>query len=313
MMFGLGRKSGQMPLNLASSPGFVAAVQLVPVLGGGRPRLQLAQVSSSTASIAERLDLAMRQTHLKHVPLRILLEPSEYQFLQAEFPNVPAEELKTAIRWQVKDMLRLPLERVTLDVVPPVEHAQGMRRSQGFVVAAGNDLLLERMQQFRAYNAAVQVIDVPEMVQRNFADLVEEPGRGTAVLSISHNACLLTASREGVLYFTRAFDLSLVSLAASEVARREQFDRLVLELQRSIDVLDRQLSFLSVSTLWLTPFQHAGELLSLLIENLYLPVKLVVLADVLDCSGCALPAQPDQQAAMFHALGLALRDMERAS
>jgi len=311
MIFALGRKTGQATLNLASSPGYVAAVQLASRVYRERPRLQLAQVSASTQKISERLDLAIRQTRLKRLPLRLLLEPSEYQFLQTEFPAVPAEELRTAIRWQVKDMLRLPMDRVTLDIAPPVEQAHGMRRPQGYVVAAANELILERMQQFRAYNASVEAIDIPEMAQRNLADLLEEPGRGTAVLSVSNNGCLLTASRDGALYFTRSFDLSLSSLASGESARRDQFDRIVLELQRSIDVLEHQFSTLAISGLWLAPFSHADELLSQLIENLYIPVKLVVLEDLFDCSTCALPAHPDHQAVIFHALGLALRDAER--
>ena len=128
MIFALGRKTGQAALNLGSPPGFVAAVQLAPAApGGGRPRLQLAQVFPGSAKAFDRLDLAMKQLRLRHLPLRILLEPSEYQFLQAEFPNVPAEEIKTAIGWLVKDMLRQPLDRVTLDVVTPLGQDSNLR------------------------------------------------------------------------------------------------------------------------------------------------------------------------------------------
>lgn len=312
-MFGLGRKTEQTPLVLASSPGYVAAVQLTSRRYRERPSLRLAQVSANTAKAGDRLDLGMRQSRLRHAVVRVLLESSEYQFLQTEFPMVPAEELKTAIRWQVKDMLRLPMDKVTLDVAPPLEQTHGMRRPQGYVVAAANDLILERMQQFRAYNSTVDVIDVPEMAQRNLADLLEVPGRGTLVLSITHNGCLLTASRDGALYFSRSFDLSLASLASQDAMRRDQFDRLVLELQRSVDVVEHQFSSLSASCLWLAPFGYADELLSLLIENLYIPVKPIVLETLFDCSLCPLPAHADHQATIFHALGLALRDVERES
>ena len=81
----------------------------------------------------------------------------------------------------------------------------------------------------------------------------------------------------------------------------------MLELQRSLDVLEHQLSFLSVSTLWLAPFAQCEELLGYLIENLYLPVRTINLVEMFDCSNCQLPAEPDQQAALFHALGMALR------
>lgn len=311
-MWGFGRKTEQPALTLASSPGFGAAVQLASRRYAERPVLRLAVVAATTGKANDRLDVAIRHSRQRRLAVRVLLEPSEYQFLQTEFPVVPAEEMRTAIRWQVKDMLRTPMDRVTLDVIPPVEQkSQSMRRPMGYVVAAPNELVLERMQQFRAYDAEVDVIDVPEMAQRNLADMLEVEGRGTAVLSITHNGCLLTVSRGGVLYFSRSFDLSLLSLSNQDDMRRDQFDRLVLELQRSIDVLEHQFSGLSASCLWLAPFAYADELLSLLIDNLYIPVKPIVLESLFDCSKCDLPAHPDHQAAIFHALGLAVRDTER--
>jgi MSHA biogenesis protein MshI len=309
MMFARKSRSSQSPINLATSPGCVVAVQLAAAPVAGRPLLGVAAYLGSKAPVAERLDLMAREVRVKHAHLNILLEGADYQFLQVEMPAVPEEELKTALRWQVKDMLSHPLDAVTLDVLPPSDGPAG-RRSSGYVVSATNRLLRERMMQFRAYDSDVAVIDVPEMAQRNLADCLEDPGHATAVLSLTPGGCLLTASRDGALYFTRSFELSTLSLAASPSARRDQFDRLVLELQRSVDVLDHQFSFLAVSTLWIAPFSQCEELLSLLIESLYLPVKIINLAEIFDCSRCQLPSDQDQQAALFHALGMSLRDVE---
>jgi len=314
MMFAR-RNKRAAPVSLATVPGWAAAVQLANGAEATRPRLGLVQMLASGAPAGERLDLLARQLRLRRTPLRVLLEAPDYQFQQIEIPAVPAEELKTAIRWQVKDVLRTPLEETTLDVAlpPPMPEGQGARRAQGFVVAAANSLIRERMLQFRAYGAEVAAIDIPEMAQRNLADCLAEPGRATAILSINQSGCLFTASREGALYFTRSFDLNLADLDVPEAARRELFDRLLLELQRSLDVLEHQYSFLSVSTLWLAPFAHADELLTLLIDNLYLPVKPIELAELFDCSDCPLPTDANRLAALFHALGLALRDDEEVA
>lgn len=312
MFFGAGRSREQCPLNLATSPGRVVAVQLASEAPAPRPVLALARVLEGGGSAAARLEQMAQALSLSRTPLRLLLEPDEYQFLQTELPNVPDEELKTALRWQIKEMLRYPLDAVSLEVIPPPADSLGQRRSNGFAVAAPQDLLRARMLMFRPWNSDVRAIDVVEMAQRNLADRLEEPDRGTAVLAITPGGCLLTASREGVPYFVRSFDLSSLSLQASESLRREQLDRLVLELQRSVDVLERQLSFLNVSALWLAPFAHVGELLALLIDTLYLPVKLIDLANIFDCSQCALPPDAEEQAALFHALGMALRGPEGA-
>lgn len=310
MVFDLSRRSTQMPVSMAALPGCAVGVQLARPPGGGKPALGKVHHVISNAPATARLDMLARDMRLKKVRLALLLEGSEYQFLQVEAPAVPAEELKSAIRWLVKDMLRQPLEQTTLDVLPPPASLPPGRAQSAWVVAAGNPLLRERLLQFRAYDSQVAVLDVPEMAQRNLADCLEEEGRATAVLSINSAGCLLTASRAGDLFFTRNFEVSTRSLAASPSARRDQFDRLVLELQRSLDVLEHQYSFLPVSTLWLAPFAQCEELLGLLIENLYVGVKVINLAEIFDCSDCPLPEEADRQAALFHVLGLALREAE---
>lgn len=300
------KKTSLQPISLATLPGHVAAVQLVSEQFTGKPHLLRAEVLDSIAPATDRLDEMARHLKVRRNPLRILCEPADYQLLQTEIPVVPAEELKAAIRWQVKDQLRSPLERVTLDIAVPPDTSHGLRRPSGYVAAADNDFLRGRMLQFRAYSADVVAIGIPEFAQRNMADQIEIAGHATAMLSITPSGCLLTTSREGVLYFSRNFDISTLTLAESESLRRDQFDRLVLELQRSIDVLEHQYSFLSVSTLWISPFTHCDELLSLLIDTLYLSVKVIDLAEVFDCSACPLPENLDQQSALFHVLGFAL-------
>src|SRR6185312_3326243 len=46
-----------------------------------------------------------------------LLGPTDYQMLSVDAPNVPAEELKTAIRWRLKDMLDYHVNDATIDVL----------------------------------------------------------------------------------------------------------------------------------------------------------------------------------------------------
>ncbi len=307
MRLGLKPKKLRVPINIASQPGYVAAVSIA--LGiDQKPRLLNVMVEFSTSTAIDKLDLISRSLRFNRETIRLILEPGEYQFLQIELPAVPAEELKTACKWQIKDLLRFPAEQATLDILTtPSDHGTGNRKQTGFAVAAPNDIILDRMLRFRNTRSTLAVIDIPELAQRNIANVIEEPGRATAVLSLSESGSLYTVSRDGILYFTRTFDISLVALNSHPETRRGLFDRLALELQRSMDVLERQFSFLSISTLWIAPFEHRDELLSLLIETLYLPVKAIELDQLVDCSECAIPSEAMAQAALFLPLGLALR------
>ena len=44
-----------------------------------------------------------------------LLAPGEYQILMVDAPNVPQAELKTAIRWRIKDMLDYHVDDATAE------------------------------------------------------------------------------------------------------------------------------------------------------------------------------------------------------
>lgn len=307
MRLGLKPKRHRAPINIASQPGYVAAVSVALGLEQ-MPRLLNVMVEFSNGTIVEKLELISRSLRFSRENIRLLLEPGEYQFLQIELPAVPAEELKTACKWQIKDLLRFPAEQATLDILTtPSDHGTGNRKQTGFAVVAPNDVISDRMLRFRNTRSTLSVIDIPELAQRNIATAVEEHGRATAVLSISESGSLYTVSRGGILYFTRTFDISSIALDSHTETRRALFDRLALELQRSMDVLEHQFSFLSISSLWLAPFEYRDELLSLLIETLYLPVKALELDQLVDCSECVVPPEATVQAALFLPLGLALR------
>lgn len=273
-----------------------------------KPRVEVARVLFEAGEDAVRWAAISQAVKLRDAQIRVLLAPGEYQFLQVELPQVPPDEMKTALRWQLKDQLAGPVEQTTLDVIAGAEDPSSHRRPPGFVVAAANPTLLEHMQRFRAANASVTVIDVPEMAQRNLAEMLEEPGRATALLSIGESGALLTATRGNQIYFTRRFDTPIEAIRKSEEGRRAVFDRLVLELQRSADVLEHQLSHLGVAKLWLAPFPHRDELLSLLIDALYLPVKAIELDGLFDFGAEGPPQDEREAAALFLPLGLALRE-----
>ncbi len=304
MMFARRRKTAGSPYYLATQPGMAVALRLGLPHAGEKPHLLRLKFDESAQPPAGRLEALAGALGLRGDSLQLLLEPGSYEFLQTEVPQVPAEELKTALRWTVKDLLGQPLDDSTIDALLPVESAQ--RGAMAYVAAAPNELIRSRMLMFRPWNATLDHIGVAEIAQRSIADALEAEGRATAVLAITPTGCMLTASHAGELFFVRNFDLSCLSLNASESVRRDQFDRLVLELQRSFDVLERQFSSRAISTLWISPFAHAEELLGLLVESLYLPVRIINLAELVDTRECPLPVNPESQAALFHLLGMAL-------
>lgn len=237
-----------------------------------------------------------------------VLAGGEYQMLSVEAPNVPQEELKTAVRWRLKDMLDFHVDDATIDVLAiPVDRNGTSHANQIFVVAARNSVVELRQHMFEAAGAALSVIDIPEMAQRNISTLVQGDGRGLAMLSFDADGGLLTVSSGGELYLTRRMDVTLSQLQETDAARLQgHHDKITLELQRSLDHFDRQYHYINVGRLMLAPNSAVG-LHEYLAQNLYMPVEKLNLADVLDLSGVPYLLDADAQQKFLLALGAALR------
>ena len=110
-------------------------------------------------------------------------------------------------------------------------------------------------------------------------------------------------------------DIELAPDEEKLVARDAQlsiFDKITLELQRSLDHCDRQYHFIVVDKLVLAPMAAPG-LQAHLKANMYLPVAMLDLADVVDLSDAPHLLKTQQQQRFFLCLGAALRQEESAS
>jgi MSHA biogenesis protein MshI len=241
-----------------------------------------------------------------------VLSSGEYQILSVDAPNVPADELKTAVRWRLKDMLDFHVDDATIDVLDlPVDPQVAARAQHSmFAIAARNSTIESRQKLFAAAKVELAVIDIPEIAQRNISALTEPPGRGVAMLSFGDDGGLLTVSFKGELYLTRRIDLALEQLLDPDVERRHaSFDRITLELQRSLDNFERQYSFISVAKLVLAPSAIEG-LDAYLSSNLYTPVDTLDLATLFDFERTPELLQPLLQQRYLVPLGAALRHEE---
>lgn len=238
--------------------------------------------------------------------LTVLL-PNDYQLLLIEAPNVPAAEVKQAARWRIKDMLDYPVDEATIDVLDvPVVPDASSRVHSIYAVAAKNDIIRSHMDRFARLRLQLSVIDIVETAQRNIAALLEAPGGGIALLYPAADHVLLTVNYAGELYLARRIDVSLNELEALGEISDEAKNRVLLELQRSFDHLDRQFSFVGVRKVLVAPTPADTGLQSYLASNLDLPVEEVRLAELLNL---APDVELEREAAwrLFHVLGATLR------
>lgn len=318
-------------------------------------------VLSQGLSTRESLVEQAQQLGLKGAIASLMLRTDQYQFLQIDTPAVPPEELRSAARYQVRDMLQTHVDDVTLDVVR-VGDGQHKAGGHSFVVAATNQVVKESMDLAAALDCQVVVIDIQEMAQRNLqsalalADGVPERASAALVLAPGQQA-LLTISANEELFYTRRFDMPEGFLTAhwgqtvaatsldnsyapveeyvpsyagadatymqdfsdsghntqpannsAQTAESERAQRLVVEVQRSLDVWDRSWSNLPLHSLRVQAGERSAELaawLTLQLGQNVIPLEVGAMFAGLDA------ALPSDQAMCWPLLGILLRQDEQ--
>lgn len=277
-----------------------------------QPEVELfAFVPCNTTAFNSALEKLGKEIQAKRYRCGTMLAFNDYQMVSVDAPNVPPEELKTAVRWRLKDMLDYSVDDATIDVLDvPIDKNAATRNHSMYVLAARNQLIEQRQSLFAKSKVPLKVIDVPELAQRNISALVEPEMRGVAMLSFAEEGGLLTVTFGGELYLSRRIDMPLSQLQQSDADQRNAcFDRITLELQRSLDHFDRQYHFITLAKLVLAPIPGAGnELREYLASNLYVPVESLSLDSVLNLSKVPELKSIEMQQRYFLALGAALRE-----
>ena len=274
----------------------------------GKPKVDQWGIVKRDEKDGALLKKAAQEYGLGRYRCATLLHPAQYQLLMVDAPNVPREELKGAIRWRVKDLLEYHIDDATMDVLDiPIDKNAPGKNHYMYTVAAKNEIVQAQVAQFERAKIPLQVIDIPETAQRNIAELFETADRGIGMLSLNDAGGLLfTLSFEGELYLARRLDLSWSQLVgADETQRQLYFERISVELQRSLDHFERQYSNITLSELLLGPMPEDIGLQAFLSSELYLPLRQIDLADALEFVGNDMGV--DQQWQLLHVLGAALR------
>lgn len=286
----------------------LAQVSLV----GAMPRVVRCEYHEGEVSAAA-LEKVCRGGNGSKLDFTTLLAPGEYQMLMVDAPNVPASEMKTAIRWKIKDGLSYHIDDATVDVLQIPASKYGSDRAQSmYAIAASNVTIHKRIAMFEQAKIELSVIDIPEIAQRNIAALFEQDDRALALLAFDDTGGLMTFTIKGELLLARRIEITAGQLQdANEQLRKQSRDRVELELQRSLDYFDRQYNHLPISRVLVCAPDDAA-LVKFLAAALEVKVERMELSQVMDISKVPALADSEFVAHVLPALGAALRQESRA-
>jgi MSHA biogenesis protein MshI len=247
--------------------------------------------------------------HLKSYACTTLMGNGEYTISQLDAPSVPKEERKEALRWSIKDMVNYPVDSACIDVLDIPSKGLPSGRSAGvLVVSAAEQAVRSRVAAFEEARIVLDAVDIPELAQRNVAALLEDENRGLAFLRIDESGMMLTLTFHGELIAVRSGEMNTLQLTSSDEEQRARVkERLVLDLQRSLDNFDRQYSHIPISKVVLASYPQVENLAAELGENIYVPVQAMDFSSAIDFPAVPELKNPLCQARNLLAIGAALR------
>jgi len=309
-LFGFkGQKPGWFCINVMPDRVDVCHVRAA---GRARPEILLCDSYRKEGDDAATLKRLRRELRLDRHRCTTLLKGGDYQVLPVETPaNVPENEAKSAVRWRIKDLIDYPVESATIDAIYIPAPDGATHSAQMLAVSAKNDTIAASIKPFNDAAISLEVIDIPELAQRNLAQRLELEGRGLALLAFDERGGLLTFTCGGELYQSRRIEISLKSFEdASPESRKAVYERLTLELQRSLDHFDRQYRHITVARIMVTPVPGAEDLRERLAANLDVRVALIHLSEIMDFPHIPELHEEARQAQCLHLIGAALREEE---
>lgn len=278
----------------------------------GTPLLQHCQSASapSLKDAAHQLADRVRTLGLAGARCNFVLAPDDYNLLLVEAPAVEDAELAAAAKWKIKDMVDRPLEHLAISVFRVPREAYRNQRDMLYVVAADRKRVQQAVDLVLESGLILDSIDIPELALLNLLELCADDTNGLAMIDLRFSGSLLNLSRNGNLFLTRHLNTQVGDDIAANADWESMRERLVLEIQRSLDYYESQMGQSHINRLLVAPRKEdSASLVAQLNQAMGVKVEALDLADKL---GGAMELLPEIQQACLHAIGGALRTSEAA-
>ena len=250
------RQQNQVGLYLTTDGIAVAEVEASE---DGQPGLKSCDFISSSESADQLTQLVryIREKDLKKKSCVVVLDESQYNLIQLPAPPVEDDELKSAVRWNIKDLINYPVEDAVIDVfrVPVQEHREG----KIYVVATAKDNIQQTVDFIRKTGLKLRAIDIEELSLGNIIERMSAHQRGVAVLHLGQLVGSISLFSNSALYLSRKIDTGLKRLEEIQTqdsapgATEQIYESIILELQRSLDFYESEFAKAPITKLIVAP------------------------------------------------------------
>lgn len=200
----------------------------------------------------ELLKEIVEQQGWQGVACSIVLHPVYYHLVLAECPEVKGDELSSAIRWKINDLLDFPVEEAAIESFLLPNDAYRGRQKMLYAAALRKVTLESLVEPVERSGLAVDCVEISELAVHNIVSRYTNEGGGTAVVQLYEGEGFINLIDQGDLYLTRRLDVGLDKYQPNKDSTNF-FDSLFLEVKRSLDYYESQLGKGIITQLYYSP------------------------------------------------------------
>jgi len=246
----------------------------IDVLSMLNPEVSGSDLNSELANFVEKQKIAKRLCHL-------ILSSKDYQLLLVEAPEVPAEELRDAVKWRIKDLISMPVEQAVIDVFELPSDASRSSKKMLYAVVSELSRIHQLIDMVNASGLTLASIDIGEMAMRNIAQVLQGSGsndRGVGIVRVVAGGGSVSLYKEGNLYLSRQFQLNYSGGLLDDLPT----DALALEVQRSLDYYERQMGMTPPGALYMCGENVSADKITLdFTRSLTVPARMLDLGEAI--------------------------------
>jgi len=209
----------------------------------------------------------VEQNDLKHAACVSLIAKHDVQLFQLEKPAVGDEELLQAVGWKIKDMINYDVDKAVVDIF---QLPSSSKNPASFInaVVANEAVVATYVDSIKQSGLDLQVIDVHDLVGKNFHSVLESQAQTIALLQFAENEGLMTIYHDQDLYVARDFKIGLIDLEEALNDDDESlYENLLLELQRSMDYFESTYALGAINKMLIFPQMAGTERMASFLQN----------------------------------------------
>lgn len=273
---------------------------------GGNPYLLKCEslALKSERDAPKTLATLVEDWELQDKQCSFVLSRKDYHLHLVEAPEVHPEEMRDAMRWKIKDLLDMKVEEAAIDVFEVPDDAYRGRKMV-YVVASRIARVQSIASMIAEAGMKLAVIDIPELVMHNLSRYCVDDEKGIVFMDLRRTGSSMNISHHGNLYLTRRINTPMDPDVMQSNDWEALKDRLMLEIQRSLDYYQSQMGQDPISRIVISQRQNDTEkMVEALGAGLDIDVSALNLANFLESQ---IELTTETQQTCMAALGATLR------